>query len=237
MPVFDPYGGGTPVAPAAAMHYMRTFFGDLVAETFYTFWLYNTNPGNHPVILHNCPGGCIGYELTADLDLKGHARSEGYGWDAIGTTYNGVFEGNGHTISNLYIDRTAMEFGSTQVGLFANLGADAFVRGVGLRNVNITAIQDVGGPGGLERRNHPRELCNRNFPEPILCRVMNPIPPIIPQNASAGWWVVLPTAASSSVPGPTSPWTEDTQTVRGGLSTPTNRLISAVWSDTWRAAG
>ena len=109
--------------------------------------------------LHNCPGGCIGYELTKDLDLSGHALSAGVGWDPIGgnfnpasrsySAYNGVFEGNGNTISNLYINRAGAERDSIRVGLFGTLGADAFVRGVGLGDVNITAIQSFGGLAGV----------------------------------------------------------------------------------------
>jgi hypothetical protein len=132
--------------------YWETLFGDFDEAQR------KAEEGGDFAAVHGCPGGCIGYELTADLDLDGHALSQSQGWDPIAgtyvpasvsyTAYNGVFEGNGHTISNLDIRRTTTQRGSTRVGLFAKLGADAFVRGVGLRNVKITAIQSVGGLAG-----------------------------------------------------------------------------------------
>ena len=65
-----------------------------------------------------CPtSGCVGYELSGDLDFDTNASGDadsgddywnsGHGWVPIGTGtlhYSAVFEGNGHTISNLFID-------------------------------------------------------------------------------------------------------------------------------------
>ena len=61
---------------------------------------------------------CTGYELTADLtfaawDAANPYYNEGKGWQPIGglenagwdTGFNAIFEGNGNTISNLFIDR------------------------------------------------------------------------------------------------------------------------------------
>ena len=58
-----------------------------------------------------------GYELTADLDFdtdgSGDANSAddywdgGAGWLPIGGRFRADFEGNGHTIANLFIDRSA----------------------------------------------------------------------------------------------------------------------------------
>ncbi|WP_420637790.1 GLUG motif-containing protein [Candidatus Poriferisocius sp.] len=96
-----------------------------------------------------CPStGCDGYELTADLDFdtNGNGRADngdtywnnGAGWDAIGGTYSGVFDGNHHTISNLHIsrNRTSTE---DSFGLFAKIGADGEVRNIRLDGVSITA--------------------------------------------------------------------------------------------------
>ena len=67
-----------------------------------------------------CIKGCSGYELTADLDFAPNGNSlfdagdtywnDGAGWLPIGEPetpfrYNAVFDGNGHTIANLYIRR------------------------------------------------------------------------------------------------------------------------------------
>ena len=89
-----------------------------------------------------CPStGCIGYELIADLDFDTNGdgsvdgdddyHNSGDGWLPIGdgtNTFNATFHGNGHTISNLTIDRSTSHWG----GLFGELGADAVVRNLGL---------------------------------------------------------------------------------------------------------
>ncbi|MCL2728303.1 MAG: BACON domain-containing protein, partial [Bacteroidales bacterium] len=53
------------------------------------------------------------YILMADLDLGVNPYNTDSGWSPIGT-FTGVFDGNGHTISNLYINRG----GSDNIGLF-----------------------------------------------------------------------------------------------------------------------
>ena len=76
-----------------------------------------------------CPSGvCSGYELTTDLDFDTDGDSvsgpgddywnEGSGWDPIGdfdnARFNTTFDGNGNTISNLYINRMTGRW----IGLF-----------------------------------------------------------------------------------------------------------------------
>ena len=128
-----------------------------------------------------CPaGGCVGYELIADLDFdtngSGGADSgdtywnAGKGWvplmggeaiyrwdndrlqDMVGSSYfgdrpnprarmfTGVFEGNGRTIANLYIN----DAGRSYVGLFGYIGPGAKVRNFGLTAPN----SDSGIRGG-----------------------------------------------------------------------------------------
>ena len=68
-----------------------------------------------------CPEeGCNGFELTTDLDFDTNADgqmseldtywNDGEGWEPIGPSYDnffsGSFNGNGHLIRNLYIDRS-----------------------------------------------------------------------------------------------------------------------------------
>ncbi|MCD8008282.1 MAG: hypothetical protein LUF68_05025, partial [Clostridiales bacterium] len=73
------------------------------------------------------------YELTADLNLNG------YDWKVIGNSsayaFTGTFEGNGHTISGLYMDDGSI------AGLFGYLGSNATVQ-----NLNISG--DVTGSSG-----------------------------------------------------------------------------------------
>ncbi len=77
-----------------------------------------------------CPStGCEGYELTADLDFdtnndgKTNVAGDAYwnygdGWDPIGGKFSGKLDGNGKTISNLFIDATAADKDDSY-GLFA----------------------------------------------------------------------------------------------------------------------
>ena len=98
-----------------------------------------------------CPSGvCAGYELMADLDFdtNGNGRADsddaywngGAGWAAINggslgvsEAFNTVFEGNGHTISNLYISGTAQ-----QNGLFGNTRSSAAIRNVGVKDATVS---------------------------------------------------------------------------------------------------
>ncbi len=102
-----------------------------------------------------CPAtGCTGYELAKALDLDTDASGAvdaaddywngGSGWEPIGTTaatFTATFDGNGHTIANLFIDRSTTD----RVGLFGVMGATAVVRNVRLSAVDATGNDDVGG--------------------------------------------------------------------------------------------
>ena len=101
---------------------------------------------------------CLGYELTADLDLdtngSGGADSGddywngGSGWEPF--RYHGIFEGNRHTVSNLHVNRPDGD----QVGLFSTVGTRrggvdyGEVRNLGLENVDVTGREYVGGLAG-----------------------------------------------------------------------------------------
>ena len=98
--------------------------------------------------------GCMGYELDADLDfdINGDGRidaddaywNRGAGWQPIGTSstaFNATFEGNGHTVSGLFIKRSTTE----EVGLFSSIGSSGAIRNVGVVDVDVTGRGDVGG--------------------------------------------------------------------------------------------
>ena len=111
---------------------------------------------------------CKGYELMKDLDFNDDASysstpnkviwTTGEGWEPIGSSSNpfkAIFEGNGHTISNLMIDR----FHTKDVGLFGYIGklpgdmeGDTEIIDVGLLNVDIKGEQSVGGLVGFNSR-------------------------------------------------------------------------------------
>ncbi len=103
------------------------------------------------------PGPCIGYELVADLDFdtdgdgsthtngtsdSGDAyHNGGGGWEPIGTTstsashsltFSGTFRGNGHTINNLFINRTPGAINA--IGLFGRTDAKGRIETLGVTN-------------------------------------------------------------------------------------------------------
>ena len=103
-----------------------------------------------------CPdSGCVGYELTTDLDFDTNGNrqadvgdaywNDGFGWLPIGEShenrYNATFDGNRHTLSNLYVRRA----GSDYIGLFGATGDNAVVKGVGVDSVNVIGNAGVGG--------------------------------------------------------------------------------------------
>ena len=107
-----------------------------------------------------CPSGtCAGYELTASLDFdsdsdgavdandhSGNYWNSGAGWQPIGSSfanrYTSNFKGNGHTINNLFINRTSSS--DDFIGLFGYTGSGARIETVGVTNANITGDQFVG---------------------------------------------------------------------------------------------
>ena len=103
---------------------------------------------------------CTGYELASNLDFAGSRWADGAtgvdavagGWEPIGiglspsTVYAATFEGDGYTISNLFINR------STQyIGLFGYIGSGATVRNLGLVGGSVTSTSAgiYAGTGGL----------------------------------------------------------------------------------------
>ena len=101
-----------------------------------------------------------GYELANDLDFNeddsyldattnkpkwAMGDGSGMGWAPVGTpvgtrrlfksTFRGLFDGGGHTISNLYINNTTQ---SAQLGLFDQSNRGSIIQKVGLVNPNVT---------------------------------------------------------------------------------------------------
>lgn len=101
-----------------------------------------------------CPSddGCTGYELTEDLDFDTDASGSadagdtywnaGAGWAPIGdedAPFTGDFDGDGHTLANLFIDRSTED----GVGLFGAVDQNS-IRGIGLTGVDVTGGDAVG---------------------------------------------------------------------------------------------
>jgi len=81
-------------------------------------------------------------QLNNDIDLAGHNWERIGGHSSVGSTsatyyFDGTFDGQGHTISNMTITET--NYGRTgYVGLFGYIGENAVVKNVGLINPVIT---------------------------------------------------------------------------------------------------
>ena len=111
-----------------------------------------------------CDRTCRGYELTRSLDFNdgnsyqlGEVNTiwtEGAGWPPI-QEFRATFDGNGHTISNLYMD-VALQQSQPYAGLFGSIfsnSADspAVIEDIGLLNVEVTGGSHVGGLVGYIR--------------------------------------------------------------------------------------
>jgi hypothetical protein len=94
------------------------------------------------------PGLDQNYRLTADINATSTSAWNGNsGFDPIGNSSNpftGTFDGEGHAISNLTIDRRWTD----GVGLFGTVGTAGTVRNVGLVDAAITGTESVGGVAG-----------------------------------------------------------------------------------------
>ena len=99
-----------------------------------------------------CPSSnCTGYELAADLDFGSTVSA--HGWEPIGywnsgddyAEFNAVFDGNDHTISNLYISRSDTDY----IGLVGLTGSDSVIRRTRLASVTVTGGSNVGGLVGI----------------------------------------------------------------------------------------
>jgi uncharacterized repeat protein (TIGR02543 family) len=90
---------------------------------------------------------------TADLDLSGY-RS-GSGWVPIGTSaapFTGTYNGNGYTISNLFIAQEGNSGAYTvRAGLFGTTEVTAGISNLSLESVDVTGCYYVGGLVGFNR--------------------------------------------------------------------------------------
>ncbi|WP_323592095.1 MBG domain-containing protein [Aliarcobacter butzleri] len=85
------------------------------------------------------------YVLGADINASGTSSwNLGMGFYSLGIItqdgFTGIFDGLGHTISDLYINRT----GTNNVGLFGFTSGGSTIKNIGLLNVNITGKTDTG---------------------------------------------------------------------------------------------
>ena len=94
------------------------------------------------------------YILMNDIDLSDtvwgtvyNASNPTPGWEPIGTfesPFTGTFDGNGHTITGLYIDRP----NKTEVGLFGVPTETTIIKDLGLLNIYVKGFNYVGSMVG-----------------------------------------------------------------------------------------
>ena len=106
---------------------------------------------------------CVGYELQSDLDFDTDGDgiagagdqfwNNGQGWNPIGGSFTGTFQGNGKTIANLYINQPVEENYRLYLGLFSNVGITGVIDGVKLRDVSIHTQGTTYGVGALAGNN------------------------------------------------------------------------------------
>ena len=100
--------------------------------------------------------GCVGYELNDDLDFDTDTSGEadagdtywnnGAGWVPIGdassssSSFAAIFEGNGRSITNLFIDSSGND-----IGLFGATRSSAVIRNLEMVGVQVTGTDNVGG--------------------------------------------------------------------------------------------
>ncbi len=103
-----------------------------------------------------CNANCTGYELARPLDFAAAgavnaAWTTGEGWSPIGGKddyggrFNALFDGNGHAIANLHINRTGPPEEPPAVGLFGYTGYSAIIRNTSIDNASVAGLENVGG--------------------------------------------------------------------------------------------
>ena len=109
-----------------------------------------------------CNGTCQGYELAQPLDFRedGHYSSgvvngswiAGSGWLPIGseeTAFSSAFDGNGYSISGLYINRLTILDAPRGLGLFGVTSRSSDIRDISLAEVQATGLETIGSLVGI----------------------------------------------------------------------------------------
>jgi len=99
----------------------------------------NNLGGNH-TLMNDLDSTTLGYE-----ELVSPTANGGKGWqpigETIGSSFIGSFDGQGHEIHDLFINRPDEDL----VGLFGRVGVGVVVKYIGVVNVDITGNDMVGG--------------------------------------------------------------------------------------------
>ena len=122
-----------------------------------TVWANYTSAFPNAATGMGCPAtGCVGYELTTNLDFdsdsdgdvdandhSGNYWNSGDGWLPIGSfanQYSANFKGNGNTINNLFISRSSAAY----QGLFGVIASGSRLETLGVTNADVHGTDRVG---------------------------------------------------------------------------------------------
>jgi filamentous hemagglutinin family protein len=139
---YNPSGGFT--APTSFASNVTT--NGTVTNQLIAYMLVNSLTSLHS-IYQNLTGF---YALGTDINAGSDNNFKPIGSEPNSNDFNGIFDGNNHTISNLTINATAtgiFHYGE-ELGLFQFVGINGVVRNLKMINVNITASDGVGGSLG-----------------------------------------------------------------------------------------
>ena len=161
--IIIPNGGSITVAvdPPTTLRVVATKDGFLQSDAKATYWRYGGETGelNDPYLIYNKQQLLLTstapelwskhFKLMADIDLTGEVFTaaliapdiNNFYYGVQGTAFEGVFDGNGHTLSNLTIAASTRDY----LGLFGYIGSGGQVMNLGIINVNLIGRACVGG--------------------------------------------------------------------------------------------
>jgi hypothetical protein len=96
------------------------------------------NLGGSYILMNDLNATTLGYDIFASATANG-----GNGWDPIGSSddpFTGTFDGNGHQISDMVINRTTRD----RIGLFGSV-EEGTVKNLGVANASVNGHDYVGG--------------------------------------------------------------------------------------------
>jgi hypothetical protein len=136
-------------------HYSITANFALPILDWYDLDAIRDNLGGSYILMNDLDSTTAGY-----MELASETANGGKGWQPIGTTYKnakfaGSFDGQGHEIYDLFIDRTA----KSNVGLFGVVGWGGVIENVNLMNATVTGYSGVGGLVGWNRGTMSNSYC------------------------------------------------------------------------------
>jgi hypothetical protein len=118
--------------------------------------LYGDGSSGNPYQITNCiqlqamnnNQNYANYILMNDIDCSDTINwNFGEGFIPVGTYFTGIFDGQNHTITNLFINRPS----TNNVGLFGYFSSSGKMKNVGLVNANITGNYHTGGLAGINQ--------------------------------------------------------------------------------------